>query len=94
MLQYLTDDLLLGYGLPKKRVRSHIGAFAVSLSESVLRFDDGTLIESVLQYVDVVAIGRISRLVYSLHADATIKNIGFGRSRVALKWDNLLLFLT
>lgn len=94
MLQYLTDDLLPGYCLPKKRMGAYIGGLNLSLSESVLIYDSGTPLGSLLQRDNIVAIGRDNRvgLLLSLHTDATINLIGLDRSR-ALMWDTLHIFL-
>jgi hypothetical protein len=94
MLQYLTDDLLLGYGLPKKRMTASIGYQTLSLNESVLTCDSSIPLGSQLQRDNIVAIGRDNRvgLLLSLHTDATVNVVGIDRSR-ELMWDTLHIFL-
>lgn len=70
MLQYLTDDLMPGYGIPKKRmaVRDILNRSLMwTLSDKVIRFSFHVRFD---QLADVVAIGRNERgEVRSLHSD-------------------------
>jgi hypothetical protein len=89
MLQYLTDDLLPGFGLPKKRVT--VGVW--SLRDSVVSYD-GRSLGSGYQYTDVMAIGDMIEdgFVYGLHTDSRI-NIITTDIYHRLKWEDLHRYL-
>jgi hypothetical protein len=87
MLQYLTSDLLPGYGLPKKRMAVYVW----SLLDSVISCRG---VICCLQQSDVVAIGQEINedIVYALHADGRINAIG-ASSYQRLNLDNLHCYL-
>jgi hypothetical protein len=89
MLQFLTGDLMPGYGLPKKRVSVNLW----SLLDSVISHEN-VVCTPVFQRSDVVALGRPveSCLVYALYADSTVKAIAVGNYR-SLDYDDLHHYL-
>jgi hypothetical protein len=70
MLQYLTDDLMEGYGLPKKRK---------SVSDQISNFDTWSLVGATIEYdnwviarrlTNAIAIGRDKlTLICTLHSN-------------------------
>lgn len=89
MLQYLTDDLMPGYGLPKKRMAVDVW----SLRDSGLFFGIGRY-STVHQNPDVVAIGQMVRngYVYALHSDRRMHIISTNVF-YDLKWCDLYRYL-
>lgn len=87
MLQYLTSDLLPGYGLPKKRTSIYVW----SLLDSVISCR-GRICS--FKQSDVVAIGQEVKddIVSALHADGRINTIGSSSYR-RLNLDNLHFYL-
>lgn len=78
MLQYLTDDLMPGYDLSKKRmaVRDILNhSLMWTLRDTVIRFSFHVRFD---QLADVVAIGRNKRgEVRSLHSDGVTRMVGY-----------------
>lgn len=70
MLQYLTDDLMEGYGLPKKRksVSDRISNFHTwSLVGAMVEYDNCVIVR---RLIDAIAIGRDKlTLICTLHSD-------------------------
>jgi hypothetical protein len=83
MLQYLTADLMPGYGLPKKRISlAGIGNSGWLLRGMLLEY---TPLYKYVQLPDVIAIGRdgLTYLLQSLHSDGVTRMVGGdGRARV------------
>jgi len=89
MLQYLTDDLMSGYGLPKKRMS--VGVW--SLRDSVVSHR-GTRLIPILQTSDITAIGQATKdaYTYALHTDGRIHIISF-TGFYSLEWSDLYRYL-
>jgi hypothetical protein len=77
MLQYLTDDLLSGYGLPKKRmsVSDQMGNYyAWSLVGRGIGYDNYIIYR---QLTDTIDIGRdMIGLLCSLHSNGVTRVVG------------------